>query len=343
VKDRRPRVLICEGSLIDAQALQRLLEHDGAIDVVGLCTSAESALRALPTLTPDLLTMDAHLPAMDGLTAIGEIMSMQPIPILLRSERSGFDGRAAEALGAGALEAVVKDDVDVSRPEAPEADAFRRRVMLLAHAPVVRHPRARLAPRAADAFLRRSQATVIGICASTGGPEALRTVLSTLAADFRLPVLVVQHMAAGFTQGLVTWLDDGVAIPVRMAADDLPATHGVWVAPEGAHLVLDERRRLRLDTLTDGGAHRPSGDVLLRSLAEHAGAGSVAVVLSGMGSDGAAGVAAVAAAGGATIAQDEATSAIYGMPKAAAERGGAQALPLDRIGPALRGLAAGGR
>jgi two-component system, chemotaxis family, protein-glutamate methylesterase/glutaminase len=337
VKNGRPRVLICEGSLPDAHALRRLLEHDGLIDVVGVCTSAERALRAVPDLAPDLVTMDAQLPEMDGLAAIGEIMSTQPVPILLMAGRSGFDRHAADALGAGALEAVVKDDVDLSRPEAPEAVAFRRRVLVLANARVIHHPRARLAPRAGDPRPDTTHATVVGICASTGGPHALRAVLSTLPADFPLPVLVVQHMTAGFTQSLVRWLDDVIALPVRLAADDAPAA-GVWVARDGAHLVLDARGRLRLDTHTDVGIHRPSGDVLLRSLAEHAGSGAVAVVLSGMGSDGAAGLAAVAAAGGATIAQDEATSAIYGMPKAAAEQGARLVLPADRIGAALRRL-----
>jgi chemotaxis response regulator CheB len=148
-------------------------------------------------------------------------------------------------------------------------------------------------------------------------------------------------MTAGFTQSLVRWLDEVIDLPVRLAAADIPATAGVWIARDGSHLVLDAHRRLRLDTLTDAGVHRPSGDVLLRSLAEHEGACAVAVILSGMGSDGAAGLAAVAAAGGETIAQDEATSAIYGMPKAAAEQGAKLVLPLDRIGPALGRLVAG--
>ena len=337
----RPRVLICEGSLPDAQALRRLLEHGGLIDVVGVCTSAERALRAVPDLTPDLVTMDAHLPEMAGLAAIGEIMSTRPVPILLMSEPSGFARHAADALRAGALEAVAKDAVDLSRPDAPEAIAFRRRVVVLANAPVINHPRGRLSLRAEVDVPPASRATVVGICASTGGPLALRTVLSALAADFPLPVLVVQHMTVGFTQSLVRWLDDVIPLPVRLAADDVPATGGVWIARDGAHLVLDGRHRLRLDTQTEAGVHCPSGDVLLRSLAEHAGTGAVAVILSGMGSDGAAGLAAVAAAGGETIAQDEATSAIYGMPKAAAEHGAKLILPLDRIGPALGRLVVG--
>jgi two-component system, chemotaxis family, protein-glutamate methylesterase/glutaminase len=343
LKNGHPRVLVCEGSLPRAHALRRLLEHDGLIDVVAVCTTADHALRAVPDLTPDLVMMDAELPASAGLAAIGEIMSTQPVPILLMSDRIGFERHAAAAIGAGALEAFAKDDVELSLPEAPEAVAFRRRVVLLANVPVINHPGARLAPLLGDRRPAESLATVVGICASTGGPHALRDVLSALPASFPLPVLVVQHMTAGFTQSLVRWLDDAVELPVRLAADGTPATAGVWVARDGSHLVLDAHRRLRLDTEAGAGAHCPSGDVLLRSLAAHEGAGAVAVILSGMGSDGAAGLEAVAAAGGATIAQDEATSAIYGMPKAAAERGAKLVLPLDRIGPALARLGEGPR
>jgi two-component system chemotaxis response regulator CheB len=341
VKSARARVLVCDGSRPYAEALRTLLEYDGKIEVVAVHDSAEEAMRALPVLAPVLVTMDAQVSGMDALTAIGEIMSTNPVPILLMSRRSDFDRTAASALGAGALEAVAKDDLDLAQPAGPAAAAFRRRVTILAGARVIRHPRARLAPRPVELARNGSKATVVGICASTGGPQALRAVLSALPADYPLPILVVQHIAAGFTDGLVRWLADVVALPVRLASDGIPAAAGVWVACEGTHLVLDRRRYLRLDPRSAPGAHRPSGDVLLLSLAEQAADGAVAVILSGMGSDGADGLAAVGAAGGVTIAQDEATSAIYGMPRAAAERGAGVVLPLDSIGPALTRLANG--
>jgi two-component system chemotaxis response regulator CheB len=185
--------------------------------------------------------------------------------------------------------------------------------------------------------------TVIGICASTGGPPALETVLGRIPAEFLIPVLVIQHMTAGFTEGLVDWLDDQVPPPVALAREGQELEPGVWFAPHGAHLVLDARRRLRFDARPPVGGHRPSGDVLLRSLAAAARSGAVGVVLTGMGRDGAAGLAAVAAAGGRTIAQDEASSAIYGMPRAAAELGAAQILSLPAIGDELANLALGAR
>jgi two-component system chemotaxis response regulator CheB len=176
---------------------------------------------------------------------------------------------------------------------------------------------------------------VIGICASTGGPRALSEVIGRLPADYGIPILVVQHMTPGFTAGLVAWLDRELALPVRLASDGQALAPGVWFAPDGAHLKLEMTRRLGLDADTIAGSHRPSGDVLFSSLARVAGAKAVAVVLTGMGCDGAEGLAAVAAAGGRTIAQDEQSSGIYGMPRVAAERGAKAVLAPAEIGDEL--------
>jgi two-component system chemotaxis response regulator CheB len=179
---------------------------------------------------------------------------------------------------------------------------------------------------------------VIGICASTGGPRALAEVLGRLPADYGIPILVVQHMTPGFTAGLVAWLDRELALPVRLASDGQQLAPGVWFAPDGAHLKLEITRRLRLDNDTTAGNHRPSGDALFSSLARVAGARAVAVVLTGMGCDGAEGLAAVAAAGGRTIAQDEQSSGVYGMPRVAAERGAKTVLAPAAIGDELARL-----
>jgi two-component system chemotaxis response regulator CheB len=179
---------------------------------------------------------------------------------------------------------------------------------------------------------------VIGICASTGGPRALTEVVGRLPADYGIPILVVQHMTPGFISGLVAWLDRELALPVRLASDGQQLAPGVWFAPDGAHLKLEATRRLRLDTDTTAGSHRPSGDVLLSSLARVAGGAAVAVVLTGMGRDGAEGLAAVAGAGGWTIAQDEQSSGVYGMPRVAAERGARTVLAPAAIGDELAAL-----
>ncbi len=184
----------------------------------------------------------------------------------------------------------------------------------------------------------RPRSEVIGICASTGGPRALADVFARLPADYGVPILVVQHMTPGFTAGLAAWLDRELALPVRLASDGQKLAPGVWFAPDGAHMKLERTRRLRLDSDTPAAGHRPSGDELFSSLARVAGAGAVVVVLTGMGCDGAEGLAAVAAAGGRTIAQDEQSSGIYGMPRVAAERGAKTVLAPAAIGDELAKL-----
>lgn len=181
----------------------------------------------------------------------------------------------------------------------------------------------------------RGRGEAIGLCASTGGPAVLIELLGALPADFPLPLLVVQHIASGFVDGLVRMLDDAVALPVAVALDDAPLRPGVWLAPEDAHLTLTHTRRTKLDRETVRGRHRPSADLLLESLADVLGARAVAVVLTGMGRDGAEGAAAVKARGGVLLAQDEASSSIYGMPRAAVEAG-ARALSPHAIAAALQ-------
>jgi two-component system, chemotaxis family, protein-glutamate methylesterase/glutaminase len=194
-----------------------------------------------------------------------------------------------------------------------------------------------LEPRELDARGAHLAASTIGICASTGGPRALATLLADVPAAFPIPILVVQHITPDSVESFVRWLDAEVALPVRLAAAGKPAA-GVWVAPAGAHLTLDAGGRIILDDRTDAGPHRPSGDVLLRSLAASAGRNAVAVVLTGTGRDGAQGLADVRCAGGLTIAQDKATSTACGMPCAAAESGAELVVALAEIAPRLSAL-----
>jgi two-component system, chemotaxis family, protein-glutamate methylesterase/glutaminase len=202
---------------------------------------------------------------------------------------------------------------------------------------VIRHPRARLSARPAALGPAR-RASVIGVCASAGGPQMLLLLLGALPAGYPIPLLIVQHMAAGFTEGLVRWLDQTVDIPVGVAEPGALAAPGARLAPDGAHLALGVTGRLVLDRHTVAGPHRPSGDVLLSSIAAAAGQSGVAVVLSGMGADGAAGAAAVRRRGGLVIAQDQQSSAVFGMPKAAIELGVQAVLSPDEIVNCLREL-----
>ena len=331
------RIVICEDSRTYAAALSRALRHDGDLEVVAVFATAEEAIGALPRLQPDLLTMDLELPGMSGLEAVEHVMSLRPLPILVVSSYVGVE-LAAAVLAAGALDAVRKDELDLLDPEGADAVALRRRVRVLAGARVIKHPRAHLRVAAGIAGSIGRTAAAIGVIASTGGPPALSTLLSTLPAGFAVPVLVVQHIAHGFTEGLARWLDQTVPLPVALAVDGQRLRPGIWVAPEGAHLVVRPGARLALDTRSSAGAHRPSGDVLLTSMAESLGRLAAGVVLTGMGRDGAVGLGRIARAGGLTIAQDEPTSAVFGMPRAAAEAGAEAVLPLRDIAGRLLAL-----
>lgn len=325
------RALICADSPGYAAALRRTLEHDGDIEVALVCGKTEDAIAALPEVNPDLLAMETRLPGTDGLRAVEEIMSSRPLPIVvLLPATADRHEQAAAALAAGALEAIGKDDLDLGDPASAAAALFRQRVRTLSHAQVIRHPRARLRPSG-----RKHYASVIGVCASAGGPQALARVLAALPADYPIPILVVQHIAAGFIAGLARWLNHVIDMPVALAPDGELVKAGVWIAPEQAHLTLSAAGRFRLDTETAAGRHRPSGDVLLASIADVAGPAAVAVILSGMGNDGTAGAAEVLRRGGIAMAQDEQSSAIFGMPRSAIDRGVDHVLPPTGIGSYL--------
>jgi two-component system chemotaxis response regulator CheB len=334
------RVLICEDSRVYAAALRRTLEHDGDITVAAVCPTAEQAIAALPRVTPDLVTMDIELPGMDGLQAVKKIMSARPVPILVLSAHVGSGGvQAAAALAAGALDAVAKDDLDLRDPAGTAAAAFRRRVNVLSRARVIRHLGGGV--KADTAVAGRRVASVVGICASTGGPQVLAQLLAALPPGYPIPLLIVQHLGAGFTESLARWLGNTGRLPVSIATDGQRAGPGAWLAPEGAHLKLTASGRLALDRHTVLGHHRPSGDALLQSIATAAGRLGVGIVLTGIGTDGAAGAAAVREAGGMAIAQDEESSAVFGMPKAAIGQGVGLALSPGEIAAVLRRLRPG--
>ena len=178
----------------------------------------------------------------------------------------------------------------------------------------------------------------IGICTSVGGPPVLQEILGALPADFPLPILVVQHIATGFTEDLVRMLDDRSELPVALAEDGAPLRPGAWFAPDDAHLTITRARRIALDGQTVAGPHRPSADLLLESLATVFGRGAVGVVLTGMGRDGARGAAMIETGGGLLLAQNEETCRVYGMPRAAVQVG-AQPLSPPQIAAALAELA----
>ncbi len=335
------RVLICEDSLAYATALSRFLEGDEEIDVVGIAPTGEQAIADVERLEPDLLTLDMQLPGMNGLEVVKRLMGSNPLPIVILSSKVAKGSeQAAEALAAGALEVLAKDMLRLDRPDDLWAQAMRSRLRRLSSMRVARPPSARRrkpAPSRAAAGIGSRSAQAIGIGASTGGPPVLETIIGGLPADLSAPVLVVQHMAPGFIEGFARWLDQKLSIEVRIAAQGDRATPGIWFAPDGAHLLLTGSMRFVLDREPEG-PHRPSVDALLGSLARGVGNEAVGVVLTGMGRDGAAGAAEIRRAGGIVIAQDEASSVVYGMSRAVAEDGADLVASPTEIADALAAL-----
>ena len=339
------RIAICEDSKAYTAALKSFLEEDSEIEVVATFATGEDLIANLDHLDAGLITMDLELPGISGTETIETIMRERPLPILVVSAHAGKQSqRTAEALAAGALEAIHKDSVGLGEPGDVWATALRSRIKRLASLQLKR--RARNGQRLRRPPPRRPElerpARAIAIGASTGGPPALQRVLSEIPADFPTPIMVVQHIAVGFGEGLVEWLDRSVPAPVRLAGEGNAATPGIWFAPDDAHLVVESSMTFSLDRETKCGAHMPAVDMLFKSLAAAAGDESIGVVLTGMGADGADGVVAIGEAGGLTIAQDEATSAVYGMPRVAREAGADLVLSLDEIGHALHTLKSAG-
>src|SRR5581483_8545806 len=204
----RRRIVLCDDSRTYATALARVLEHGGALDVVGVFPTAEKTLAALPALSPDLVTMDLELPGMSGLDAVEEIMASAPTPVVVLSDYTPRNSATAgAALRAGAVAAIPKSELDLRDPASLGAATLRRRVTRLSDATVVRHPVARLRRPADESAVRaRRSVAAIGICASTGGPRALAELLAALPATFPVPVLVVQHIAPSFEASLLRTL-----------------------------------------------------------------------------------------------------------------------------------------
>jgi two-component system chemotaxis response regulator CheB len=338
---RARRVVVCDDSPAFTEALRRFLERDPALDVVGAFHSGEALVAEAGRLAPDLVIVDLEMPGMSGEEAISRLMSEQPVPILVLSAHAGpGSGRGAEALAAGALETMQKGGLRLDRPSDVWATAVRGRIKRLAAIQLHRrNPAIRAVQPPASGLRsvvsRTARAVVVG--ASTGGPPALASLLGSLPRDFPIPIVVVQHMPVGFIDGFAEWLDRTIALPARVAEAGKRASPGVWFAPDDAHLTLDASLRFDTDAHGGDGTHRPSVDVLFKSaaaLAEEV----VGVVLTGMGRDGGAGTAAIRQAGGHVIAQDEETSAVFGMPRKSAEAGADQVLPLHEIAGALAGL-----
>lgn len=353
------RVLIAEDSPLFASAISSIIDEDSSFRVVGIARDGLEAVELAARLRPDVITMDVHMPVLNGLVAIERIMSSNPTPILVLTGDPRLDSGnlSFEALRRGALEALAKP-AQWFMPE-HEREAFRSHLRLLSGVPVVRHMQWRKthqglpAVRAARPPALRPVATpaplpsacqVIGIVASTGGPGALADIISLLPADFAVPIVIVQHLSEGFAHSLVSWLAGISPLRVRLVRDhDRLATGTIFVAPDSKHVVLERGGVLRLDDGASVSGHKPSGTVMLSSMARAYGRYAAGLILTGMGDDGVAGLREMRDRGAATLAQDEESSVVFGMPREALKHGAAQrALSLLEIPAALMALAGRG-
>jgi len=340
------RVLVVEDSLTVRMRLREVLGREPDVEVVGEAEDGRRAIELCQALRPDVVTLDMMLPVMTGVAATEYIMAHCPTPILIVSSSTnrGELFRTYDALAAGALDVLEK-------PRGDETDDHWERrlvaaVRLVSRVKVITHPRGRLGGlgRASAAPVEagprrapRADGCLAALGASTGGPGAIVRVLQGMPAPLPFALLVVIHIDEPFGTAFAEWLDGQTDHRVRYArqGEPLPGGGQVLMAPPGRHLVV---REARLELTADPARHscRPSVDVLFESLARERGPGVRAALLTGMGGDGAAGLLEIRRAGGLTIAQDEATSAVYGMPREAVRLGAAErVLPLSEIGAAL--------
>jgi two-component system chemotaxis response regulator CheB len=332
------KVLIVDDSPTVCLMLSRILEADPGIMVLGTASNGADAIDKITRLKPDLVTMDVNMPVMDGIEAIEHIMAYCPLPVIVLSSvvDSEVTTNAARALGAGAVDVISKPSPDSLEDFESIAIELQEKIKLLSRVKVITHPRARLLknvqPRK-DLKGGRKHKRVIAIASSTGGPAALQSILCSLPQDFKASILIVQHIASGFTDGLVEWLSRCSKLKVVRGRDGMKLEEGeVIIAPEGFHMMMTPRYRVRLSDRYVAGPHKPSADVLLESVAESCGREALGIILSGMGHDGAAGIKEIHDRGGSTIAQDEKTSVIYGMANEAVKLGGVdEILPLTEI------------
>jgi len=344
----KTRVLVVDDSLTARKHLVEVLSNDPELEVAGEAEDGKRAIELCRALRPDVITLDMMLPVMSGVAVTEYVMAYCPTPILVvsASTNRGELYKTYDALVAGAVDVFEK-------PSGKEPDGVWERglvasVKIVSRIRVITHIRGRLgqSPAASPNFATSNgsaQKSIVAIGGSTGGPAAIVEILRGLPAGFPIPILLVIHIGEPFSAAFAEWLDGMSPLRVRYASDgeNLPVfgQAGMVMAPPGFHLVV-QRGKLRLTRDPERNSCRPSVDVLFESLAKELGSQAAACLLTGMGRDGAAGLLALRHKGALTVAQDEATSVVFGMPKEAIQIGAAgRVLALDQIAPALIAIA----
>lgn len=369
----KTKVLVVDDSAFMRKVISDMITDDASLEVIGTARDGIDALEKVARLRPDVVTLDVEMPRKNGLETLRDLMQSHPVPVVMLSSMTQSGAQATmEALALGAIDFIPKPSGPISLDIEKVQDELIRKIKAaaLARIQLVERvkdqptlPKARPTPRQAvprEASLgqlvidipKKAKAprpprplvdvrplrpdTIIAIGSSTGGPRALETVISGFPPDLSAGVLVVQHMPAGFTRSMAERLDQICSIQVKEAEDGDRISAGVvYIAPGDYHMVVSSDGIIRLNQAPPVNYVRPSVDVTLLSLPAVYSNQLVGVILTGMGKDGAAGMAKIKAQGGVTIVQDERTSVIYSMPRAVVENGDADyILPLDRIGDA---------
>jgi two-component system chemotaxis response regulator CheB len=337
------RVVVVEDSVTVRKHIVEVLSADPDLAVIGEAADGKSGIELIRTLRPDVVTLDMMLPLMSGLAVTEYVMAFCPTPILVVSSSTnrGELFKTYDALAAGAVDVLEKPRADI--PDEVWASALISAVKLVSRIKVITHIRGRriLSSHSARAVPGGAPTApkLIAIGASTGGPAAVVQIFRELPSTFPVPILLTVHIGEPFGAAFADWLDSLSNLRVRYAVDReaVPAVgqRGILMAPPGRHLVAD-KGLMRLTRDPERHSCRPSVDVLFESMAAELGASAVGLLLTGMGRDGAAGLLAMRRAGALTIAQDEATSVVFGMPKEAIAIGGAvRILPLQDMAAAL--------
>ncbi len=353
------RVLIADDSALMRREIRRILESDPMIEVVAAARDGQDAVKKTQELDPDVVALDINMPVMDGLTALQHIMMVSPRPVVMVSSLTQEGALTTyEALELGAVDFVGKPGGTISRDIAKVANEIIYKVKAAARAnrkklgrfrPRQRRPEPK-APRMRPTRPARAGGKVVVIGQSTGGPNTIMDILPFLPEDLGAPVIIIQHMPASFTPSFAQRLDNNCALSFKEAerGDIIEPNHG-YLAPGDYHLLLAPRGMgksgalVRLSTEPADTLHTPSVDVTMMSVLDlYGGPNIVAVLLTGMGADGADAMAAIRKAGGRTIAESEETCVVFGMPREAIARGGAEfILPSYKIGEKIVELVRG--
>ena len=339
-------VLVVDDSSFMRSMLPRLIGRDDRFEVVGTAQNGREGVDQTLKLQPDIVTMDIEMPVMDGIAALEEIMEKSPRPVLMVSSLTEAGAQATiDALDKGAVDFIPKALDDQERNVMKMADVLHEKLAAAANSKIASEltteskeepPKKAEKEDVQPQISRMSNAKALVIGCSTGGPRALQEIVPQLAADLRVPVLIAQHMPAGFTKAMANRLNETSKIEVCEAADMQKLETGiVYIAPGGQHMRIKKDGAENMIAIGDDkgeSLYKPSVDVLAESVLKTIGGSVVAVMLTGMGEDGAENFVSLKKEGAHVIAQDEASSTVYGMPRAVKNKGGAsEVLPLDTM------------